>query len=278
MLRSVLKPLFRVAFAVALLVCSLSSSAPSQDIATVDPPPPPAVSDLQAVSLLTAANVALKNSSGTPDLALVANATSFAGSDTQSGAAAFKTRGNANARLELPASGGRIVEVRADSDVPSGRASLAGQAAKNLPVHNCWPVSAWFAPVTALAALATPANAVKYVGPESRNGVPVEHIRAFRNFVRRTGKETLFYRHLTTVDVYLDSTTHLPLAMAFVTHPEDDASTDIPVEVRFSDYRSVTGIQVPFRIQKLIQGTLNLDLIIQTATINAGVSDSDFTL
>jgi hypothetical protein len=60
--------------------------------------------------------------------------------------------------------------------------------------------------------------------------------------------------------------------------PTTIPSRDIPVEIRFGDYKSVNGFLVPFRIQRVLQGMLNLDLTVTSATVNVGLADSDFAL
>ena len=78
------------------------------------------------------------------------------------------------------------------------------------------------------------------------------------------------------MDFYLDATSLLPVAIKFNTHPDDDANTNIPVEVDFSSYQAVNGAQIPFHIQKFSQGTLMLDVTVTSVAVNSGVADSAF--
>jgi len=78
------------------------------------------------------------------------------------------------------------------------------------------------------------------------------------------------------MDLYLDSTTLLPASLTFQVHPDNNMSVDIFVEVLFSDYRAISGVQVPFRVQKYLNNGLALDLQLETATINSGLSASLF--
>ena len=55
-----------------------------------------------------------------------------------------------------------------------------------------------------------------------------------------------------------------------------DAGTDIAAEVRFSDYRLVSGIRVPFHVQEFLNGGLVLDILISNVTVNPGLQDTDF--
>jgi len=51
---------------------------------------------------------------------------------------------------------------------------------------------------------------------------------------------------------------------------------EIPVEVRFADYRSVNGIDVPFHIQRLQNGSLMMDIAVTGASFNTGLSEDTF--
>ncbi len=91
-------------------------------------------------------------------------------------------------------------------------------------------------------------------------------------------RRILFLENLSLVDVFFDASTHLPQAVVYNTHPDNDYGRDIPVEIRLSDYRNVNGVMVPFHIQRSMQGVPNLDLTVTTATINGGLDDSEFAL
>jgi hypothetical protein len=80
------------------------------------------------------------------------------------------------------------------------------------------------------------------------------------------------------MEVYLDSSTSLPVSVSFNTHPGGDAGRDFPVEITFSDYQSVSGVRLPFHVQKYLNGTLILDLQFQKADLNMGLTAGSFTV
>jgi hypothetical protein len=67
-----------------------------------------------------------------------------------------------------------------------------------------------------------------------------------------------------------------PGPFLFTRHPEDDALTDIAIAIVFSNYQTVNGIQVPFRVQRLVQNGLAVDLVLTGVTLNSGLPDSLF--
>ena len=82
---------------------------------------------------------------------------------------------------------------------------------------------------------------------------------------------------LSSTDVYLDSSSLLPVAFAFNTHPDNNSLLNIPVEIDFSNYQAVNGAQIPFHIQKFLNGSLFLDMTIQSAAVNSGLTTSTFS-
>ena len=83
---------------------------------------------------------------------------------------------------------------------------------------------------------------------------------------------------LSATDIYLDPTSALPIAMVFNAHPDTISGINIPVEIDYSAYTVVNGFQVPFHIQKLLNGNLLVDITVQSAKVNSGLSASDFSL
>ena len=79
---------------------------------------------------------------------------------------------------------------------------------------------------------------------------------------------------MSTTDFYLDSVTFLPVAIAFKVHPDKDMNTDIPMEIGFANYQPVNGIQVPFHIQRMLNGGVVLDLSVNSAVMNSGLAVS----
>jgi hypothetical protein len=80
------------------------------------------------------------------------------------------------------------------------------------------------------------------------------------------------------MDFFLDATTLVPAAATFNIHPDNDAGRDIPIEVQFSDYRTVNGVQIPFHVQKFLNNGLILDLQFSSAAVNTGLSATAFAV
>jgi hypothetical protein len=85
-------------------------------------------------------------------------------------------------------------------------------------------------------------------------------------------------QQLSTMDFYLDANTLLPVAVTFNAHPDNGASTNLLVEVDFSNYQTVSGVVVPMHIQKYQQGNLMVDVVVTGASFNTGLLLSIFTI
>jgi hypothetical protein len=85
-------------------------------------------------------------------------------------------------------------------------------------------------------------------------------------------------QQLSTTDVYFDAVSYLPVVIDFSVHPDNNAGLNLPVEIQFSGYKLANGIRTPSRIQKLLQGSLMLELSVTAVAINSGLSDAQFAV
>jgi hypothetical protein len=234
----------------------------------------------QAAVLASQAVAALTGGNTVNDVTLTGTVTRTAGSDVQTGTATLKALGTGDSRMDLGLPAGQWSDIRNLSG-PNGSAqgywiSFEG-AVHSVAAHNAFTDAAWFFPgLSSLSQASNSVFAATYVGPETRGNASVQHLQVALASSLGCGMAAPSLQQLSIVDFYLDSTSFLPVAVAFNTHPDDDMGTDIAVEIDFSNYQSVNGVQVPFRIQKLLNGSLFLDITVQNATINSGLTDADF--
>jgi hypothetical protein len=207
------------------------------------------------------------------DVTLDAEVTSSTGSETESGTGTFKARGFAESRVDLNLGG----ETRSDVRSASGGAwQQNGAAAKAYAGHNCMTDAAWFFP--ALSSLAQTANSsyvFKYIGVEEHDSVNTQHIQVFQAFPQDS---TGVLQQLSTMDFYLNAASGLPVAVVFQTHADNNLKVNIPTEVSFSNYQTVSGIQIPFSFQKTLNGNVVLSAQVTSAVINTGLTDNLFSL
>jgi hypothetical protein len=238
--------------------------------------PAPATSSPQAVALANQALATLTGSIQVNDVTLTGTGTRTAGSDVESGSVSLKALAGGESRLDLTVAGGTRSEIR---NLDSNGASqgfwigLDGTA-HSMANHNCATDAAWFFPaLSALSQLSNPNLIVTYIGNETKGGANVQHL----HFVIQNPVASGLFQQLGAEDIYLNASTNLPVAITFYAHPDNDASANLLVEVDYSNYQAVNGVQVPFRIQRLLNGTVLFDLAVQSATLNSGLTSAAFS-
>lgn len=284
----------------SVLVCFaliLASSVPAQSTATA-----PATSDPQAVALVQNSLAALTNGAAVTDVTLTGSARRIAGSDDETGTATLEATSLGDSRMELAFASGNRIEIRNHSATPLANAlplgiTLPAAATQPHPVgawsgpdgvlhgmvaRDTLTEPAWFFPAIAVAHIAdSPVWVLTYMGPETHDGASVIHVQATEQIPSSSNAPQQFVdsiRQLTRTDLYFDPTSSLLLALDFNSHPQTNFLIDIPVEIRFSNYQMVNGVDVPMLVQKFINNSPVLDLQFSNTALNSGLSSSVFAL
>lgn len=259
-------PVFSLLFVAQTLAQQTPTAAPTRDPV--------------AVALLSKSLAAMTAGQSISDVTLQGTARRIAGSDDESGTAVFKALATGEVRMDFNFPSGPRSEVH--STLANGPAGVwSGPDAVKHPIawHNLWPDSCWFFPAFTLAAVSNwQSYSLSLVGQETWNGQSVVRLAVSRIISTRSAKSFALIQRLSQIDIFLDSASLLPVAFSFNVHPDDDAGLDIPVDIRFSDYRLVNGAQFPFRVQKHLNNGLVLDLQFQTLALNTGLSPTSFSL
>jgi len=232
-----------------------------------------------AISLARNSVAVLSGSVQISDITLTGTATRVAGSDTGSGTVTLKALGTSSSRMDLSLSDGSFSEIRSSPNGPPEGQWLAPTGSYNdMAMHNCFTDAAWFFPaLTVLSQTSNPNLSITYVGQQIKNGISVQHLQFALSSGLQVPGSCDPLSTLSSTNVYLDSSSLLPVAIAFNTHPDNNALLNIPVEIDFTNYQAVKGVQVPFHIQKFLNGSLFLDMTIQTANVNSGLTVSAFS-
>ncbi len=257
-----------------LLLCLVPNMARSQETAGAEA----AVVDRSGAGLAGQALLALTGGSPIADVVLSGRVTRFAGSEVSTGRATLKSRitGESRLELDLPSGPRTAVHTRAGGTAQGMWVDGYGQT-HEIAWHNSWTSDAWFFPAVALTAALTDQNvAIEYVGRETRDGSTVEHIRISRIASDHPEQIRELIQQLSSIDIYLDAASYLPLVAAYNGHPDNDMNADIPIELQFGDYRLSNGGKTPFRIQKFVNNGVVLDLAVETVSLNSDPPDDEF--
>jgi hypothetical protein len=239
-----------------------------------------AATNPQASSVLLQALRATAGTVSISDLTLTGTAHRSAGSVDETGSVVLKALATGEASVDLGFPSGSRSETYANSPQgPVGSWSAPDGTSGPMPLHNMLVDSAWFAPALMLSKLSSTQNVmISYNGSETRNGLAVQHLTVSNQFTGVSARMSAEMERLSQMEVYLDASTSIPVSVSFNTHPDNNAGRNFPVDVTFSGYQSVSGVQIPFHIQKYMNGTLILDLQIEKADLNTGLAPGSFAL
>lgn len=233
-------------------------------------------------SLLRSSISAMTNGVPISDATLTGTATRTYGSDVETGTVTLMTLGCTAGRVDLALTKGLRSEIISQlQSTPAGQWSGPNGTSHAMAQQNCWEPAAWFFPPLALAAaLNNPSVAIAYLGEESLGGETVQHVRFWDTFTSSSGTSTalVLFSHLTTVDVYLDAATSLPVVLDFTIHPDHNELLNLPVKISYSNYQKVNGVLIPLHIKKFLNGGIVLDLNLTGASFNTGLSQSEFAI
>jgi hypothetical protein len=238
--------------------------------------PTPTASSPQALQILRQSLAALSPNIAVQDVTLSGSVHYTPGSGDETGTAELRVTTHGSARVDLTLPSGNLREIyNFNLAKPAAEWFDKNGARHAIPTHNIIGEPGWFSPVTAIARrLLDQQYVATYVGSETLDTQTVHHI----SIAAPDGSSFALYAHLTQIELYIDSTTFLPAALSYNTHADDNALVDIPVFVRYSDFRPANGANFPFHIQKFLNGFLILDIQLDSAAANTGVPASTFGL
>ena len=239
-----------------------------------------------ATGLLARALSAVAGGTPVQDVVQTGKVRRIAGSTDESGEAELKAMVSGQMRIDLSFPSGPLSEVYARGERGRvGEWSGADGKLHAIADHNLLVDVAWFCPALVLERAAAEGKIVTLAETTNSGGRPLNHLQiASQPPTAASGMPRLPKTIVDAVqkaaqfDLYLDSTTSLPVEMDFQTHPDNNLGRDIPVRIRYSDYRAVNGVQVPFHVQKFLNNSLYLDLHFDAASFNTGLAANSFVV
>lgn len=218
--------------------------------------------------------VAVAGSLGTRlrTIELSGNVDYYTGNETHSGSVVLKASGSDSSKIELSTDNGRLVEIRTAFGNLWTDTSGSNHAFPNSGTPNSWFFPGFLPNSQCLS------NLQVFTFEESQSTAEI-NVASHAAISPKTplGRANLS-QHLSAVEYHIDPNSYLPTHIQYNEHPDNDLGTDIPVEIRFADYRQISGVQVPFRIQKFMNGTTVLDITVNTVVINSSFSASEFSI
>ncbi|MGB6192177.1 MAG: hypothetical protein WBF42_06910 [Terracidiphilus sp.] len=202
---------------------------------------------------------------------LSGNANWYSGTFEDSGSATLlaSSSGMSQMQLSLGSLGQRI-----ETQSGVGQDTMCSWSGNDNVQHSttsgaCWNAALWFMPALTLQQ-ASSAGTVGIldlgVGSVGSSDTSYRHLRTqLIPAVSPVPAETV---QQSTVDLGLDKHSMLPSVLSYSTPPDNGAPITLSVEIRYSDYRTIDGVNIPFHIQRFVNGALQLEITISSAQIN----------
>jgi hypothetical protein len=132
-------------------------------------------------------------------------------------------------------------------------------------------------PLLALAHwLKSPDLDLQTVGAETVEGKQVNHISVKKRDITNTS--SLFERaraEAIRCDLFTDVETNIPLRIRYYEHP-GDWRISVPVDLEFSDYRSLNGVLFPFTVTRYVREQKISQIQYRSVDFNVVVGDDQF--
>jgi hypothetical protein len=204
---------------------------------------------------------------------LSGNATWYAGSleDTGTVSLTASTNGSSQMQLALASTGQRTETQTGTGSSANCQWAGADGVAHEVDLGNCWRPALWFLPSLSLY----PSQLPSYLGIVDLGlgtvGASANTYRHLQSQLNLTGPPGTLLTNIpqrSLTDIGLDPVSLLPAVIAYSILPDSGAPTPTAIEIHYSDYRAVNGVQIPFRIQRYVNGSLQLDILVSSAQIN----------
>ena len=249
---------FRSSFLLAFIFLA-SATAAAQQQARKDP---------QALAILAQCQAAMGASAGVRDTIAEGTITFEGGS---SGTITIKSKGVAQYRLDVTSNGKQVANV---FNAGTGHRQQDGKRA-DLPVWVTQYQRPEHIPAfSRMADFVLPNTNVAYVGLEDVGSRKAHHIRLWS--LPSDGTPPEVEKLLSEFHVFIDAESLLVVKTQSYLFSPEIIENRTPVENYYSDYRTVGGLAVPFRMVRVVSGKKWNEIVMTNVALNVGVADSDF--
>jgi hypothetical protein len=173
--------------------------------------------------------------------------------------------------LSLETLGQRIESEAGTGTNASCEWTGANGVANAIDPGNCWRPALWFLPDLSLQSSLLPSYLVVSdlgTSPVGQGSALYRHLQCELLFSNLSGDFVTYMATRSTSDLGLDPVSLLPAVLAYSVLPDNGEPTPIAMEIRYSQYQLVQGVEIPFHIQRYVNGSLQLDILVNSAQIN----------
>jgi outer membrane lipoprotein-sorting protein len=118
---------------------------------------------------------------------------------------------------------------------------------------------------------------IRYLGTEEVRGEVCEELLIEFHPDGASGANDI-RRRVGRVRLWVSQTTYLPVQMELVRLAETNPTVSMEYLVRYSDYRLISGLAVPYRHEEYVHDRLRYRFQISDVQFNVGLQDSEFAI
>jgi hypothetical protein len=208
------------------------------------------------------------------DTVATGSVTVVAGTDTETGTAKILTK-NSNESLEeisLPKGVRRTIYSHGGAEV-----LIPGDDAQQASMERTASSQSAIYPLPLLAGIiSSPDSIYKLIGTEDVQGFSCLHIQTWNSFASHPKLQ--FLSEFTKRDIWVEVQTGLVRRLSYEIRDAGGAAPRLSMDIYYSDYRSIGTGLYPFAIKESMNGTPWMEITIQDAHANAGLTDSAFQI
>jgi len=197
----------------------------------------------------------------------------YAGGLEDSGSVSLSasTDGSSHMQLSLAATGQKTETQTGTGVNAKCQWAKADGIAHAVDRGNCRRSVLWFLPALSLQPSQLPSSlgvADLGEGTVGSGTTTYRHLQSQSSFSDLPASISKVMIRRSTTDLGLDPATLLPAVLAYSVPSDNGAPVSIAIEIRYSDYRTVSGVQIPFLIQRYVNGSLQLEVRVSSAQVN----------
>lgn len=210
--------------------------------------------------------------SSRPVHSITLNATAewIAGSTHESGNAQLEASIDGSSSVQLSLGPASRTETQTSIN-DSRTCAWTDAAGKNHDIlgANCFIALPWFAPGLFTQSFPQLPTLMQTSddGEVSSNNATLHQVSFLLNLEGMNSAHTQQRIDRSKVKVLYDPQTFLPASLEYKVHPDNNELQNIEARVVFSNYQSVSGVMVPFHIEKFVNRSLQLTLDVSNASI-----------
>ena len=179
--------------------------------------------------------------------------------------------GSSQMVLSLDTLGQRTETQTNSGATPNCQWAGADEVAHQISSGACWRPTVWFLPAVSLQPSLMPSNVgssdlgVSAVGSD---GNLYRHLQTLLLVNAGSDDVSAQMADLSSTDIGFFANSFLPAVLAYCVPPDNGDNARIPIEVHFGNYQTVNGVQIPFVIQRYVNGSLQLEIHVTSVAVS----------